>query len=609
MPIKYIPHDKPPVTGQAILANIARPRLLRYAGDDEPPHRLARGMPYYETRETERVGDGSGGMLLRGECLSACAMLRDRGQSVDLVYIDPPFASGARYAKQIILRGMAEEELSADMAEDMYDDIWQKENYLNWMYENLSAIRTVMSDTGSIFVHLDSHIGHYVKILMDEVFGEENFINEIIWCYTGPSNSKSATHFVRKHDSLFFYAKSADYVFNAGALRVKYKKSTSTAGKTSFTGITDAEKTEVLDARGKLLEDWWTDIATIGYSHSEIVNYPTQKPEALLRRIITAASTEGMRVADFFGGSGTTAKVAHDMGRRFLHVDVGLNAIQTTRQRLVAAGASFTVSDVADGLHLFRNPAQTMQKLPQLIDGMSPTLPDDLDSAHWQGAILHPDLGLMPVILPDLNDSSQRVLDETTLANIIYGKLAPLSERAAGDIKRAIIYYVDMDDAQKLQNVMKTANKTGIDIELRDLKTVLDFVVLEDEIDYRLENGGILNKLIITRFTSDRMHQLIDAHNAKIDLVAQAGHQQKPPQKITLSPTGLELIDYVSLDCTNATGAWQSDSELTVDKHGHAIIGGKKSPEKWNGTIEALKKPKRLKIRNIAGDETLLPVD
>ena len=184
MPIKYIPFIPEPVEGQAVLGNFNR--ILRYKGADELSMTLQRGMPLYEMEKQETVGENTGGnMVIRGECVSACAYLKEQGIQVDLVYIDPPFASGADYAKKVYIRRnpkvaeaivQAERELDVDelkaFEEKMYGDVWDKEKYLSWMYENLMAIKGVMSETASIYVHLDYHIGHYVKILMDEIFGE-----------------------------------------------------------------------------------------------------------------------------------------------------------------------------------------------------------------------------------------------------------------------------------------------------------------------------------------------------------------------------------------------------------------------------------------------------
>ncbi|MBS1634070.1 MAG: site-specific DNA-methyltransferase, partial [Bacteroidetes bacterium] len=180
MPVKYIPYYPNTVEGQAILDNITRTqRVLRYRENDKVYDRIKRGMPYYEVEPIETVGKPSENFVIRGECISACAYLKEQGIKVDLVYIDPPFASGADYAKKVHLRrnpkladkvAAAEQQMDIEelkaFEEKMYGDIWQKEDYLNWMYENLMAIKSIMSDTGSIYVHLDGKIGHYVKILL-----------------------------------------------------------------------------------------------------------------------------------------------------------------------------------------------------------------------------------------------------------------------------------------------------------------------------------------------------------------------------------------------------------------------------------------------------------
>lgn len=230
MAIKYIPYFPNTLEGQAVLDNFVRTkRILRYRDNDRVEERIQQGMPLYETELQERIGGNQdGNLVLRGECLSACAYLKDKGITVDLVYIDPPFASGADYAKKVYLRRnpkvaeairQAESELDIEelrsFEEKMYGDIWNKESYLNWMYENLMAIKSIMSDTASIYVHLDWHIGHYVKILLDEVFGEDNFQREIIWDIQVLSGFKTiAPNWVRGHDTIFYYSKNEERIFN-----------------------------------------------------------------------------------------------------------------------------------------------------------------------------------------------------------------------------------------------------------------------------------------------------------------------------------------------------------------------------------------------------------
>ncbi|WP_424041924.1 DNA-methyltransferase [Prevotella pallens] len=617
MAIKYISYDPNVLEGQAILNNFVRTqRILRYRDNDKVFERIKRGMPLYEVESQEVVGKNPNhNLVLRGECLSACAYLKEKGVKVDLVYIDPPFASGADYAKKVYIRRnpkvaeaikQAETEIDSEelrnFEEKMYGDVWDKERYLNWMYENLMAIKSVMSDTASIYVHLDWHIGHYVKILMDEIFGEDKFRNEIVWCYTGPTNQKN--NFPRKHDLIFLYDKSEQYVFNSDSVRIGFKKSTKTGGKTSLAGKQNDSVLEELDKKGKIVEDWWIDIADLGKVHTQDVGYATQKPEALLERIIKANSNEGMLVADFFGGSGVTATVASKLGRKFIHCDIGINSIETTRDRLRKAGAEFEVMEIKDGVSLYRNPVQTMDKLKSLIPGLRNE--DALDK-FWEGSIYDTKDGMLPVYLPNLMDSSTRLLDTVLMNRILKEAMPDLPDGT----KRVVVYYIDIIDRKEIEQFIKEQNNTLIEVELRDLKNVLDDVVVEDDADFDLQQIQPESKVFkvwqvcINRFFSDRVNSKIKDFNSKGQL--QSEKSKKPFNPITLSEDGLETIEFLSLDCTSADTAspWHSDSEVLIDRLGYVRKNGKDTKELWNGTIESERKPLRLKIRNICGDETI----
>ena len=369
MPIKYIPFIPEPIEGQAVFSNFNR--ILKYKGADDIKDTLRRGMPLYEMEKQETVGENAdGNMVIRGECVSACAYLKEQGVQVDLVYIDPPFASGAEYAKQVYVRrnpkvaeiiANAEMDLAKDndefrkFEEKMYGDIWDKEKYLNWMYENLMAIKSIMSETASIYVHLDWHIIHYVKILLDEIFGEDNFRNEIIWCYTAVSNV--GLDFPKKHDTICRFSKSDNYIFNKEDIRIPYAEGSLDRANRNVIGKGGMDfDAIVLNENGKVPEDWWIDIQRAARYPGENVDYATQKSEKLLERIIKASSNENMIVADFFGGSGVTAAVANKLGRKFIHCDIGINSIQTTRDRLKANGAEFDILEIKDGVWEFFAP-------------------------------------------------------------------------------------------------------------------------------------------------------------------------------------------------------------------------------------------------------------
>lgn len=373
MPIKYVPFIPDPIKGQAVLGNFNR--ILKYKGADDVSMTLQRGMPLYEMEKQETVGENkNGNMVIRGECISACAYLKENGIQVDLVYIDPPFASGADYAKKVYIRrnpkvaeaiAQAEQELDIDelkaFEEKMYGDVWDKEKYLNWMYENLMAIKSVMSETASIYVHLDWHVGHYVKILLDEIFGEENFQREIIWDIQVLSGYKTiAPNWVRGHDSIFYYSKTVNRIFNKQKQSHKQEyldrfNKIDKDGRKYFDGRGTIVYLDEAIEKGKAVGDVWSDIMSFqqNATAAEKVDYSTQKPESLLERIIKASSNEGMVVADFFGGSGVTAAVANKLGRKFIHCDIGLNSIQTTRDRLKADGAQFDVLEIKDAVYSF----------------------------------------------------------------------------------------------------------------------------------------------------------------------------------------------------------------------------------------------------------------
>lgn len=678
MAIKYIPYFPNTLEGQAVLDNFVRTkRLLRYRDNDQVIERIERGLPLYEAQLRERrKNNADGNLIIRGECLSACAYLKDKGITVDLVYIDPPFASGADYAKKVYLRRnpkvaeairQAESELDIEelrsFEEKMYGDIWNKENYLNWMYENLMAIKSVMSDTASIYVHLDWHIGHYVKILLDEIFGEDNFRNEIIWKRTGAHNDAGRYGVV--HDNIFWYTLSNEYYFRECYIELteehknsRFRNIEAETGRAFYPGPITApgpgpgrifrgklltppsgrhwsysqakineleqqnriyysstgvpylkEYEDEYIAQGRRVQSIWDDILP-SKTGKELVDYTTQKPEALLERIIKASSNEGMVVADFFGGSGVTAAVTNRLGRKFIHADININSIQTTRDRLVAADAEFDVLEIKDGVSLYRNPVQTMERLKKLIPGLRNE--DALDK-FWEGSIVDTKYGMTPVYLPNLMDGGTRVLDKPLMNRIIREAMPDLPDGT----KRVIVYYIDIDNREEIEQFIKEEGNPLIEIELRDLKQILDDMVVEDAAEWTLSevSDNLFNgwKVEITHFQSDRVLRKIDELNQKNQLQVlqqNAKGKNKTYVPIHVSDEGLETIEWISLDCSTAekTAPWHSDSEIKIDKQGYVIRNGVKTAEYWDGCIRCDNKPLRMMIRNICGDETIFVI-
>jgi len=261
--------------------------------------------------------------LIWGDNLHVMRMLPTN--SIDLIYIDPPFFSGANYN---VIFGDQNEVRS-------FTDIWEggMPSYLIWFNARLLEMKRLLKPTGSIYVHLDWHASHYVKQELDKIFGYDNFRNEIVWCYYGAS-SPGQKQFPRKHDIIFWYSKSDQWKFNADDVRIPYKSSTLQRAKTTPTSIFHGIRTKrTLHSEGKIAEDYW-DIPAVVSTAKERIGYPTQKPEALLQRIIKASSDEGDVVADFFCGGGTTAMVAQKLNRRWITCDQSRVAVAITQGRL-----------------------------------------------------------------------------------------------------------------------------------------------------------------------------------------------------------------------------------------------------------------------------------
>jgi DNA modification methylase len=259
------------------------------------------------------------------------ALLPEYEDKVDLIYVDPPFFTNKGYTARI---GRGEDSRKPEEWKlvDGYKDEWDGLNdYLDMLFPRLQLMHRLLSPTGSLYLHLDWHANSYARILLDEIFGYKNYRNEIIWTYHGPSPIKRA--FNRKHDMILFYSKTDKYKFNVDDVRIPYASNTvetfKSSDKAGFGKVPDLD-------RGKVPEDWWY-FPVVARLHNERTGYPTQKPEALMERIIMASSDPGDLVADFFGGAGTTAVVAQRLDRRFILSDNQPRAINTSRSRLVAA--------------------------------------------------------------------------------------------------------------------------------------------------------------------------------------------------------------------------------------------------------------------------------
>lgn len=271
--------------------------------------------------------------LLAGDPQTGLPSLRGK---VDLIYIDPPFDSKANYRTKVVLPGVDIQQKPTVVEQFAYADTWEEGtiSYLKMIYKRLVLMKELLSSNGCIYVHIDWHVGPYVKTILDDIFGKENFVNEIVWSYSWGIRTDSRWN--RKHDTIYMYSKSAENIkFNANEVLEERQVSESTANRLKYKGalIKDGNKGRG-DSELALPSDVWY-IATINGMAKERLNYATQKPEALLERIIKASSNEGDLVCDFFGGSGTTAAVAERLGRRWITCDIGKPASLVMRKRFI----------------------------------------------------------------------------------------------------------------------------------------------------------------------------------------------------------------------------------------------------------------------------------
>ncbi|MXO32677.1 site-specific DNA-methyltransferase [Apibacter sp. B2912] len=302
---------------------------------------------YYPAQLKEQHGEETDGWINQifwGDNLQVMSHLlkKYRGQ-VDLIYIDPPYDSKADYKKKISLKGQSVENDNTAFEEKQYTDIWSNDEYLQFMYERIMILKELLAENGSIYIHMDEKRGHFIKIILDEIFGSSNFKREIIWSTKTSSGFKtSAYNWIRTHDILYFYTKTPEYKFNKQYwdYTEEYKKRfhrVDEQGRKYRDDRSNGEKQYLDELKGIAMGDVWDDIMSFqqAATSNEIQGYPTQKPETLLERIIKASTKEGDLVFDCFMGSGTTQAVAMKLGRRFIGADINLGAVQTTTKRLI----------------------------------------------------------------------------------------------------------------------------------------------------------------------------------------------------------------------------------------------------------------------------------
>lgn len=364
---------------------------LRWTG--KRPYRATQ---YFPAQLREKYGvekDGWINKIFWGDNLQVMShMLKDYRGKIDLIYIDPPFDSKADYKKKIEVKGIGKTETdSSSFEEKQYGDIWTNDEYLQFMYERIIILKELLSDKGVICLHCDWHKSAHIKMILDEVFGPSAFINELIWRYE--SGGIPEYFFARKHDTIYVYSKSDNYIFNkeeasfprnicqsCGKEMEKWnnlKKHIDENGRVFRTIKSNGKIYTYYDDEPVLLSDVWSDISHIQQKDPQRLDYPTQKPEALISRIIRTFSNSNSIVFDCFMGSGTTQNVAMKLGRKFIGADINLGAIQTTTKRLIATAdilssdddkyTGFEVYNV-NNYDFFRNPVEARKLLLDALE-------------------------------------------------------------------------------------------------------------------------------------------------------------------------------------------------------------------------------------------------
>ncbi len=474
---------------------------------------------YYPAQEKEFYGDQNSkefNKLFWGDNLQVLAhLLKEYRGKVDLIYIDPPFDSKAEYVKKVQIRGeKVEGEQQSLLEEKQYTDIWEKDEYLQFMYDRLLIMRELLVDTGSIYLHCDWHRGAFLRLIMDEIFGGENFVNEVIWYYrTGGVPEKVG--FSKKHENVFVYAKNIKI-----AKWNELKEKSYLTHKYGFKNI-KIKKDEKGYYTEVNLRDVW-DIAGLRGNQPEKFDYPTQKPEALLERIIKASSNEGDIVADFFVGSGTTPAVAQKLGRRWIACDINLGAIQTTAKRLnqiiqkqrkekikdFKGLYAFKIYNVND-YDIFKNELEAKEIIMEMY-GVEP-----IKRSYFDGVLDKNFVKVMPI------NRVLNKLDIRTVLKNIEGKIDAFSVKKKSKSGEPVYEESVLIIASGLEldahDYLKKENKTGVKVEIRDILTDKKNLIFKKKPEAKIK-VKVKNKKLsveIKKFYSPILMRKLEIENEK----------------------------------------------------------------------------------------------
>lgn len=548
-----------------------------------------RSTQYYPAQKKEEYGDPVNGWLNKlfwGDNLQVMShLLKDYRGKVDLIYIDPPFDSKADYKKKIKLKGKNILNDSSSFEEKQYTDIWTNDEYLQFMYERLILSKELLSTTGSIYVHCDWHKNQYLRCLLDEVFGAENFRNEIIWSYFGFKRS-TTRKFPQKHDTIYSYSLSSNYYWD-----VQYRPhspeyikrfKTDENGRLYRDDVNPtgggARIIYLDEVPGDIIDSCWDDIPPVNPVARERQDYPTQKPEALLERIIQSSTKEGDLVFDCFMGSGTTQAVSMKLNRRFIGADINVGAVQITTKRLlqiiknsIVEGTQYCGFETFNVNHydIFRNPLEAKGLLLDALEVHK----------YPEGALYDGEKdGRMVKIMP-INRIATKADLNALIVNFDYKKWEVLQNKSPNQSVENILL-VCMGHEPDLQSHLEMeVSPFKIDVQVVDILKDKSNLEFKRDAEARLEVNE--DKLSITQFYPMNLLQKLSIQQEEV-------------------MDWKELVESIMIDW-NYDGAILHPSELDIPEKKALVCGEYKIPadagtirvkitdllsESWEGEIE-----------------------
>ena len=554
---------------------------------------------FYPAQETEVYGDKSAkdfNKLFWGDNLQVLShLLKEYRGAIDLIYIDPPFDSKADYVRKVQLKGEKVDGIQQGLLEEkQYTDIWEKDEYLQFMYERLLVMKELLSEKGIFVLHCDWHKNSYLRLIMDEVFGSQNFINEIAWRYF--MGGKSKDFFARKHDTLFIYGRTEKAKLNVKTREriLDYKPTFIDENSLikEFKGVEVKTKEEKYFYTSTVKEDDVWEISGVFNMSKEYSDYPTQKPLALLEKVIEACTDEGDLVADFFMGSGTTQVVAQKLGRKWIGCDINLGAMQITARRLnqiiseqqktkgFKGSLGFKILNVND-YDVFKNEIEAKEIVMEMY-GVEP-----VKRTYFDGVLDRNFVKIMPL---------NRVLnkmDIRTLIKSVGDKLDSFTVKAKSKAGEAVyeegVLVICSGMELYVMDFIKKENKTGVKIEVRDILTDKKNLIFKKKPEAKIEVKAKDKKLSVELkdFFSPILMRKLEIENEK---VLKKDHRAKVDDF-------KQIIDSVAIDVDYNGKLFNAEVMDLPDKK--EVIKAKYS---WNYTKKG-KYTVAIKVVDVLGEE------